>query len=515
MDTMVKQTQSQRVAQNVTALLRARNPLLWVVTREEARVEKYLFEAAAAAKFETRFWDIAAGITGLDGTVLSDAGQGDPDAALDAIRSNAERTVWIMRDLPVWLTPPVGAVTLRRLRNLARELPSKATGQVIIVISPIADVPAELANHATVIEWPLPDREEIAALLDATVSSLPQDMQATGVNGARDAAIDAAVGLSGEEAQATFARSLVQLRRIDPATIAAEKERAIRSSGLEWLKPVAGGMKAVGGLDVWKQWAVSRAIARTPAARAYGLQAPKGVVLLGVPGCGKTLSASALAGEWGVPFIKLDMGAQKSKYVGDSEAKLRNSFNTIDAIGPCVLLVDEIEKALAGASGDAGDGGVSADALGALLAWMNDRTSEAFVVATCNSVDKLPPELLRKGRFDEVWWIGLPNREERTGIITAALTKRGRDAVALGIDIDAIAEATEQFSGAEIDALVPDAMFAAFAENAREITTLDILTAAKSVKPAGTEKKRPDFAREATTSSQVTVTANAGRVLDF
>lgn len=481
-------SKSQAVAADVAALLRARNPLLWVVTREEQRVERYLFEAAASAGYLARTWDVAAGVANIDGSPeRSIDGATDPEAALDAIKERSgERSVWIMRDLPVWLAPPIGATTLRRLRNLARWLPGQPrdSAQAIIVISPVAEVPAELAGHATVIEWPLPDREEIAALLDAAVDSLPDELKATAVNGQRDAAIDAAVGLSGEEAQATFARSLVQLRRIDPATIAAEKRRVVAREGvLEWFDPLPGGLDAVGGLDNLKVWLNSRAAAYSPEARAYGLPAPKGALLVGVPGCGKSLTAKAVATAWGVPLLRLDLGALKSKYVGESETNLRRALGVIEAIGRCVVWLDEIEKALAGATGEAGDGGVSADALGAVLSWMQDRTGEAFVIATANNAEKLPPELMRKGRFDEVWWVDLPNHAEREGIITAALRAHGRGWERDAMDLSAIADATNTFTGAEIAALVPDALYAAFAEDAREIVTDDILAAAKTVVP--------------------------------
>ena len=528
-----KVTKSMAVAQDASALIRARNPLLWIVTREEQRVEKYLFEAAAAAGYLARSWDIAAGTTNLDGSAFTDRygqaiGMGDPDAALDAIRDNSnERAVWIMRDLPVWLQPPVGAATLRRLRNLARWLPSQEPkdAQAIIVISPSAEVPAELSNHATVIEWPLPDRDEIAALLDATVASLPDELQATAINGQRDAAIDAAVGLSGEEAQATFARSLVQKRQVDPAIIAAEKRRVVAKGGvLEWFDPLPGGLDAVGGLDVLKTWLVSRAAAYSPAAREYGLPAPKGALLVGVPGCGKSLTAKAIGTAWGVPIIRLDLGALKSKFVGESEGNLRQALSQIEAIGRCVVWLDELEKALEGATSGSADGGVSADALGAILSWMQDRQGEAFVIATANNAEKLPPELLRKGRFDEVWWVDLPNEVEREAITAASLRQYKRDADTLGIDLAAVAAATEQFTGAEIAAIVPDALFSAFADEAREITTDDLLMAAKVVVPLARTaddkiKRLREFwlgrARAATSAVASVKRKTAGRALDL
>jgi AAA+ superfamily predicted ATPase len=483
-------SKSQAIAADLAALFRARNPLIWIASREEARVEKYIFEAAASAGYLARTWDIAAGFAAIDGSQIPGLPDtfGDPDGAMTVIgERSGERGVWIMRDLPALVAPPAGSpLTLRRLRNLARNLPGKgrADAQAIVIISPTASVPAELANHATVINWPLPDREEIEALLDATIESLPEELQETAVNGSRDAIVDAAVGLSGEEAQATFASSLVKTRRIEPAAVASEKERAISKGGvLEFVKPLAGGVKAVGGLDNFLSWLIRLSVAWTPEARAYGLQAPKGAMAVGVPGCGKSLTAKAIAGEWQVPLIKLDLGALRSKYVGESESNLRQALSQIEAVGRCVVWLDEVEKALAGATGEQGDGGVAADALGAILSWMQDREGEAFVFATANNAEKLPPELLRKGRFDEIWWVDLPNHVERQGVMAAALRSHGRDAKAIGVDLARVADATDTFTGAEIAALVPDAMFSAFADNKREVNTDDLLEAAKTVVP--------------------------------
>ena len=296
---MAKTTAREQAA-DVAALLRARNPLLWIVSREEARVEAYVMEAAASAGYAAFCWDVAAGVTDGAGRVAT-VGSRDPGETLAYIESRArgtgDRAVWIMRDLPPWLVGPAGMTTCRQLRNLARLLPTVARdrAQAIIVLSPGGDVPPELANHATVIEWPLPDREEITGILDAAINALPDEIrEAAAPNGSREAAIDAAVGLSGEEAAACYARSLVQLRRIDPATVAREKKRVIaRERVLEWYDPLPGGLDAVGGLDVLKGWLTTRKHAYCPQARAYGLPAPRGALLVGVPGCGKSLTAKA------------------------------------------------------------------------------------------------------------------------------------------------------------------------------------------------------------------------------
>lgn len=368
---------------------------------------------------------------------------------------------------------------------MARYLPGTALdcAQAIIILTPAAEVPPELAGHATVIESPLPDRAEIASILDDAVSPLPEDLRATAVpNGLRDAAIDAAVGLTGEEAQACYAKSLVLLRRIDPAAVAREKKRVIaRERVLEWYDPLPGGLDAVGGLENLKEWLRQRSLAHSAKARAYGLPAPKGALLVGVPGCGKSLTAKAIATAWGVPLLRVDLGALKSKFVGESEANLRKAFKVIETVGRCVVWFDEIEKALAGATQGAADGGVSSDALGSVLSWMQERQGEAFMIATANDVSSLPPELLRKGRFDEIWWVDLPTQSEREAVLMAALASYGRS----GIEIDyaAVAKACDGFTGSEIAALVPDALFSAFADGEREIATKDLVAAAATVVP--------------------------------
>jgi len=487
----------------MSALFRARNSLIWIVTREEARVEGFIAEAAKSAKYATFAWDIAQGVTGLDNARDSRFSDPDPASTLNTIRALADkagtaRGVWIMRDLPVWLNGPGAALNLRTLRNLVRHLPGvpRERAQAIVILSPNGDVPPELANHATVIDWPLPDRSEIAAILDAAVDSLPEfetgkdgkpdtskPLRALAApNGTRELAIDAAVGLSGEEAAACIAKSLVTLRKIDPAQIASEKKRVIaREKVLEWVEPVAGGLAAVGGLDNVKDWLGARKSAYSSAARAYGLPLPRGLFVFGVSGCGKTLLAKATSTFFECPLLRMDMGALKGKFVGESEGNLRKAIRVIEAIGRCVVWIDEIEKAMQGATSGSADGGVSADALGTILTWMQEHQGGAFVIATANEVENLPPELLRKGRFDEMFFVDLPTEIERRSVLNAALRANGRGDVT--IDDTAVAAKTEGFTGAEIAALVPDALYAGFADKAREITTADLLEAATTVVP--------------------------------
>lgn len=475
-------TPSQKTDLDFTALLKARNTMFWVVTREEVRVERALIEAAGKARFPTRFWDCATGLSDATGKQIV---ENMPNAitALWKIRDDKERMLYVLRDIPAWFDPQI----VRTLRSLARSLQMAplAEARAIVILTPRSEVPPELAGHVTVIDYPLPAREEIAEILDVALSSLADEdvrKAATPVNGARDAAIDAAVGLTAEEAANCYARSIVTTKKIDPAQISSEKRRVIaREKVLTWYDPEPRGLDAVGGLELLKDWLVARRAAFSEKARAFGLPRPKGILIVGVPGGGKSLTAKAIATAWGMPLLRLDLGALRSKYVGESEGNIRKALAVAETVAPCVLWLDEIEKALAGATGAQGDGGVSSDALGTVLSWMQERQASVFVVATANKVTDLPPELLRKGRFDELFFVDLPTPRERMEILQTSLAAFGRTPG--GINDEAIARATQGFTGAEIAAIVPEAMFVAFGEGERAITTQDLLDAAGRVVP--------------------------------
>ena len=485
---------TNKAASDVAALLRARNTLLWIVSREEARVERALIEACSTASYAPIFWDCATGLTRFDGASV-DSSVTDPGTALQRVRDSRQREVYVLRDVHKWLADPT---VLRALRSLARSLSQSPRGESrsIIVLSPSAEVPPELAGHAIVLDWPLPDRDEIAEILDGVLNALPDDIRTNAApNGTREAAIDAAVGLTQEEAQSCYAKSLVLTKKIDPREVAQEKRRVVAKSGkLEWYEPIPGGLDAVGGLDVLKAWLSTRRAAFTSKAREYGLPAPRGALLVGVPGCGKSLTAKAIATAWGMPLLRLDLGSLKSKWVGESEGNVREALKLAETVAPCVVWLDEIEKALGGATQGAADGGVSADALGSILSWMQERVGRVFVVATANDVSALPPELLRKGRFDELFFVDLPTYGERVAIIQAALRANGRSEA---IDAETIAKHTSDFTGAEIAALVPEALYVSFADNARSLSTDDLMVAASHTVPlARTSAERITKLRE-------------------
>jgi hypothetical protein len=472
---------TKTVTADVAALLRSRHTLLWIVSREEERVERALLDVAAETRYAIRCWDCAGGIQELSGGQI-DPQRREPQGALAWVGDRTDRCIYILRDMDAWTQDPA---TARSLKSLARRLQTLPPDQArtLVVLTASAEIPPSLRGVATLVEWPLPDRDEVARLLsDVVEAQPPQVREKLSPNGERDAAVDAAMGMSATQAANAFALSLVSSRRIDPVRIANDKRRIVSGeAGLEWHDPEPRGLSAVGGLDLAKPWLVQRRSAFTAEAREYGLPAPRGVLLVGVPGCGKSLLAKAVATAWAMPLLRLDMGGLKSKYVGDSEQNIRRALAVAETVSPCVLWIDEIEKALAGSTGPAGDGGVSADALGAVLSWLQERVGSVFVVATANEVRALPPELLRKGRFDEVFWVDLPTRAERCEIVCAALSEHRRKPDA--VDLDAVADATADFSGAEIAALVPEAMYAAFADDAREIRTADLLAAATTVTP--------------------------------
>lgn len=467
----------------LSALLRARNSCIAVVSPEELRVSATLAEVAKANTMQFRVWDCDSGVT--DGAREVSPGQDarDISSVLRFIRDSSERAMWVLKDTGAFLKDPFVA---RALRNLAQTLPrsERMSARVIVLLSsPGADseLPSSLADSTVKVEWELPDRAEIGAIFDAAVRGLPEEDRAPNVE-LRELAVEAAVGLSAETVKTTFAKSLVtQKRRIVPAIVAAEKKRVVSGKGIEWFDPDARGLSAVGGLDHLKAWLGARQGAFTERARAFGLPSPKGLFLVGVPGCGKSLLAKATATAFACPLLRADFGGAQSKWVGESQENIRRVFKLAETIGKCVLWIDEIEKALAGATSGAADGGVSADALGAFLSWMQERKGQVFVIATANDVSKLPPELLRKGRFDEMFFVDLPSKSEAQEILRVSLRKFGRDPAT--IDVATVAAACDGFTGSEIDAIIPDGLFAAFADGERALTTSDLVTAAKSVTP--------------------------------
>jgi SpoVK/Ycf46/Vps4 family AAA+-type ATPase len=488
-------------AQEIEILIRARYPVIYVVTWEENRVEEVLAQIAKRREKKLFGWSVARGIQQY-GTVNQkpDVKTADPNVALDHVADSMENAIYIFRDLHPFLTAPqpqCNAATIRRVRELAFQL--KNSYKTLVLVSPTLQLPLDLQKEVTVVEWDLPDRSEIDGLMSRTLAEVNE---ATGKNlsvgtEARAQILSAASGLTLNEAENVLAKTLVTSGRLsedDLPIILAEKEQTVRKSGmLEYMHPDAR-LENVGGLDILKDWIEKRRVAFEPRAQEYGLPAPKGVLLIGVQGCGKSLAAKAIAAAWHLPLLRLDVGRLFGSLLGSSEENVRTAIRVAESVAPAILWVDEIEKSMAGSSSSGStDGGTSARVLSSFLTWLQEKTSPVFVIATANDVTQLPPELLRKGRLDETFFVDLPGHEERREIICIHLKSRGHKLE--GFNIDALAKATEGYSGAELEQVVISALFDAYAANQPLSQAHMIEAAASSVPLSRTMKENIDRLR--------------------
>jgi len=461
--------------------VRARVPLIALITPEERRAEERVILPVAAAWREGRAfgWSITHGYTSLGGGEEDgDLSAPDPLAALEVIARYPEPALFVLHDFHRHLdsTPVV-----RRLRELAMELPP--TGKNVVLISPLLRPPEELEKEITFIDLPPPDLSELGELLDGIGASLGEqviDLTPAG----RERLLRAALGLTAAEAESVFARALVNDGRLtddDLSLVLEEKKQAVRRSGILEFYEAEEGLEQVGGLEVLKAWLMKRYQGFTEDARAYGLPEPRGVLLLGVQGCGKSLVAKAVSQAWRMPLLRLDVGRVFGKYIGESEAGIRNAIRTAEAVAPAILWIDEIEKGFAGSMAEGHDTGVSARVLGTFLTWLQEKKKPVFVLATANSIRNLPPELLRKGRFDELFFIDLPTAAEREAIFRVHLTRRRRDPAAF--DLAGLAAAADGYTGAEIEQAINEALHDAYADGRREPNTADIFAALKEIVP--------------------------------
>ncbi|NTU54052.1 MAG: AAA family ATPase [Chlorobiaceae bacterium] len=404
-----------------------------------------------------------------------------PETVLDIIDDFKGSATFILKDFnPFWAHH--GKVS-RMLRNLASRLPSRHEVVNIIMTSPGQNLPPELCHDIPTVDVGKPDSRQIQELLERVARSTRSLDNAT--HGLCERLVESALGLSIVEAGRAFRKAIVLagglgLDERSVRQVLNEKRHIIRESGALELYPYTGSMNNVGGLGALKEWLDQRQEAFSQDAREYGLSTPKGVALIGIPGTGKSLCAKVTAGHWGMTLLRMDVGAIFSGLLGSSEQNIREAIRIAEVIAPCVLWVDEIEKAFAGSVGDSG---TASRVFATFLTWMQEKTAPVFVFATANNVDRLPPELLRKGRFDEVFFLDLPTHAERIKIVEVHLRERGYTMLSQRFNLAAVASATEGFVGAELQALVNDAMFPAFRDNRRELETADLLEAAGKMVP--------------------------------
>ena len=388
----------------------------------------------------------------------------EPVQALANMESMTVEAVFILKDFHRHMDDPV---VVRRLRDVGQKFSNNR--RTVVITAPEITVPAELATLVEYFDLPLPDRDRLHEIIRETFTRLSKSytlklqLDAAGV----DAMSANLRGLTEEEAERAISQALVARYALCPETITdvlEAKKQLLRHSGmLEFIEAV-DNMASVGGLENLKHWLRQRQGAWEDSAREFGLEPPRGMIILGVQGCGKSLCARAVAGEWKLPLVKFDTSAVFDKYIGETEKRIRKVFQVAEGLAPCVLWIDELEKVFAGSGPDSAsaDAGVSSRLLASFLSWMQDRKAAVFVAATCNNVTVLPPELIRKGRFDELFFVDLPNQAERKQIFAIQLAKRKRNPAEF--DLEKVAAAAKGYSGAEIDAAVQGALYAAYSE---------------------------------------------------
>jgi SpoVK/Ycf46/Vps4 family AAA+-type ATPase len=476
----------EALVKRLDLMIRARYSLLYIVGAEEEPMEAVIAQVALQVTPGRRVlrWDL------VRGWEDNGSGKGSVMAALDRIGKTAveEYTIFVLRDLHPVLKYPYtekNAPVVRELRNLTREL--KRSKKTIILTSVALELPEELKEEVTVIDFPLPNVQEIDSLISHVVEK-PQQLQVSGL--AREQLVKACQGLSRARIGRVLAKALAAKQQINESDIDGvlqEKQQAIRQTGILEFFNSRESLKSVGGLENLKQWVKMRQDAFTDEARRYGIPNPKGVLLVGIQGTGKSLSAKTIACEWRLPLLRLDTGRLFGGIVGESESRVRQMIQLAEAIAPCVLWIDEIDKAFGNIiSGGDGDSGTSRRVFGSLITWMQEKTSPVFIVATANNVRILPAELLRKGRFDEIFFLNLPSESERQDIFKVHL-QRLRPTRLREFDLGVLAKRAENFSGAEIEQAVIDGLYRAFGTfvngQRRDLMTEDILRSIEDTVP--------------------------------
>lgn len=478
---------SKEAFENIRDLIKANYPLIYAITTEYSRTMQYLRNIGNRLGYTFYVWDC---VDGLQVHVRDDEGRyqvkevdegDDYKGLLDKIISEMEsdekqdeKAIYLIEDLHRYFDQPD---IFTRLRKLAERL--RFYDKHIILSGPFIQIPDELEKFVTLVNIPLPDRGDLKKLLNRVSgkNQIDEDLQ--------KAYIDSALGLTDMEADLAFrlAKEKIGLDKKEASqVISREKEQIIKKSGILDYYHVSDDLeKSIGGLDNLKTWLRQRNRAFERKAKEFGLKEPKGMLLVGVPGCGKSLTAKCVAAEWKQPLLRLDVGKIFQAEVGSSENNIRQAIATAEAVAPCVLWIDEIEKGLNVGGGEK-DGGTNSRVFSTILTWMQEKTKPVFVVATANNIQALPPELLRKGRFDEIFFVDLPTKEERKNIFKIHLNKYGQSSIS---DLDEIAKQTLYFNGAEIEESVKEAMFIAYNRdpNVKQITINDLEDAIEPIVP--------------------------------
>jgi ATP-dependent 26S proteasome regulatory subunit len=499
---ILKQIATTEFRTEMSALIRSRSPLVYLVTTEERRVIEYFRYFSVVGGYRTLLWDTYNGllqITNMQPANLM--GQSyDPTVVLDHILKEAAEqnntsgmfkgNIYLFLDFHRFLRGVNTQVTPeieRRLRTLHR----MDSNTVLVMVGPDVEFTPALEKCVNIVDFPYPNREEIKIALNSVIDPvIPQcPMIKQEVEKSEEEIINAVSGLSLPEAESAFAKSVVTLQRIDIPTLLKEKRQIIRKTGLLEFFQTDIGLEDVGGLGNLTTWLKRRRSAFDKEAGEYGVQTPKGILLVGVPGAGKSLAAKACAKYYNMPLLRLDFGSLFGSLVGESENRARRAIKVAEAIAPCVLWADEIEKGLAGwRSSGTTDSGVTSRVISTFLTWMQEKTSQVFIICTANNHDVLPTEFMRAGRFDEIFFVDLPTVFERREIAEVLLRRKKRNAG--DFDLGQIAGSSDGYTGAEIEKAIDGALIEGFNDGKRSITTQDIVTALGKFHPLS--KIRPE-----------------------
>jgi hypothetical protein len=461
-------------------LINSRYPFIAVETEEEDRLQDMLRRLGVRLGIPFYVWTPIEGLTRPPLKAPVSAYDRAPLQSLAQVAAGREDGIYLFKDLHKFLSDPA---IVRRMRDLA---PVLTRGRrALVLTAPDLELPAEIRSLSAMLKLELPTLDELKAMVqDKTREFAARANVRIDVSPADlDRLASSLAGLTLFEAERALTGAVMDdlaLTASDCESIVAFKKRVIERDGNLEFWPRSEGLGAIGGMSRLKAWLELRRGAFTDQARNFGLDPPKGFILLGVQGCGKSLCAKAVAKEWELPLLRMEPGRLYEKFIGESEKRLDRALGLAAQLAPVVLWIDEIEKGFAAVTQSESDAGLSKRIFGRLLAWLQDRPAAVFVVATCNDIMALPPELMRKGRFDEIFFVDLPDAEQRASIFAIQLQKRRRDPA--GFDLAQLAAVSPGFSGAEIEQAIVSALYAAFAARS-DVTTELIVREIASTRP--------------------------------
>jgi len=467
-----------RSSELLDILIRASYPVIYVISYEENRVEASLLELLGrknkkfGSSTELWRWSFTGGMANVS-TGVSQDNIDAPIEALDFIEGYSSSGVFILRDFGYFLTEGPAYMVGRKLKDVANGISAEGKAVTLVLLDSELTIPPRMEKLITVVDFDLPTekeiREEFSELIEACADPSSDEVEL---------GVKSALGLTFTEIENVFAKSYAVDGTISPYIVMHEKKNIIKKSGVLEYYDLTDSLSSVGGLGNLKKWLKLRGRAFTDEATDFGLPTPKGVLIIGIPGTGKSLVSKCIGMEWSMPVLRLDVGSLFGSLVGQSEGNMRKALKTAESLAPCVLWIDELEKSF-GQQGSL-DGGTSTRVFGYFLSWMQEKKSQVFVVATANDVTSLPPEMLRKGRFDELFFVDLPTVFERIEILKIHIARLGRSPE--NFELDQIAKASKNFSGAELESVVIESLYKGFYAD-REPTTEDMLAAVETTVP--------------------------------